>query len=215
MGYKDLKQYKSLIFDFDGVILDSEEVKIKTFLSLFKNYPNHYEKIDEYNKANRGISRFVKFDFIYQNILRAPFSEKDSKILGEKYSKLLNEKMIHANLVKGIENFLKKQTVLLFIASSAPSEEIEKITKKKNIKKHFKKIYGHPILKEDAIKKILIDFQLKSEEVLFFGDAEADLEAAVNTKVDFVARTDSPEKFPKNVKKILDFNELIPLRLLL
>ena len=36
---------KALIFDFDGVLAESVDVKTKAFLNLFKEYPQHLEEI--------------------------------------------------------------------------------------------------------------------------------------------------------------------------
>ena len=61
---------KSIIFDFDGVILDSVDVKGDSFFELFANKGKKIQKISkEYHYKNLGISRKVKIDYILKNIL--------------------------------------------------------------------------------------------------------------------------------------------------
>ncbi len=60
---------KAIIFDFDGVICESVEAKKIAFQKVFADYPEHLDAITEHHMANGGISRFVKFEYIYKNIL--------------------------------------------------------------------------------------------------------------------------------------------------
>ena len=54
-------KYKSIIFDFDGVIIDSNRVKDKAFYSIFYDYGEHIASYSlEYHLENRGVSRFDK-----------------------------------------------------------------------------------------------------------------------------------------------------------
>ena len=64
---------KAILFDFDGVILESVDIKGLAFCKLFENFPEHVTKIVQYHHANGGISRFNKFRYIYKNILKKNF----------------------------------------------------------------------------------------------------------------------------------------------
>ena len=53
---------KALVFDFDGVILDSNHIKDETFFVLYKKYGKKFSNyVLNHHKKNRGISRFEKF----------------------------------------------------------------------------------------------------------------------------------------------------------
>ena len=56
-----MKRYKSLIFDCDGVILNSNKIKTEAFRKILKKYNQNavYEFIN-YHKNNGGISRYIK-----------------------------------------------------------------------------------------------------------------------------------------------------------
>ena len=55
-----------LIFDFDGVLANSVEVKTRAFALLYKPYGEKVvEKVLEHHTANEGISRFDKISYYH------------------------------------------------------------------------------------------------------------------------------------------------------
>ena len=62
---------KILVLDFDGVILDSVNIKTKAFEELFQEQPKEIrKKIINYHIKNGGISRYRKFDYFYKNFIK-------------------------------------------------------------------------------------------------------------------------------------------------
>ena len=50
----------ALIFDFDGVLADSVEVKTRAFAKLFQSYgPEIEDRVVKYHRNNGGMSRYV------------------------------------------------------------------------------------------------------------------------------------------------------------
>ena len=59
---------KAIVFDFDGVILESVDIKTKAFIKLYENYPPKIkEEVKRYHLKHLGISRYEKI-FHFQNI---------------------------------------------------------------------------------------------------------------------------------------------------
>ena len=68
---------EQIIFDFDGVILDSHRIKTKTFYNLFSEYGfNIAKQVKLYHLQNSGISRKIKFKYIFKNILKKKINKK-------------------------------------------------------------------------------------------------------------------------------------------
>ena len=66
-----MNSIKNLIFDFDGVILDSVEIKNKAFLKTLKPFnKNIKKKFMKFHLNNLGISRFRKFEYLCKDLLK-------------------------------------------------------------------------------------------------------------------------------------------------
>jgi len=180
----------SVIFDFDGVLVESAEVKTDAFAQLFSAYPEKVHEIIEYHVKNMGISRYVKFRYFYENILKKELSKDEEMELGEEFSQIVLEKILKAPFVGGALDFLDKyhKKLSLFIASGTPDEELHYITEKRGISHYFKEIHGAPRTKPEILIDILSRYLWRASEVVFVGDAESDLQAAKESGVCFVAR---------------------------
>ena len=181
---------KAVIFDFDGVICESVEVKTEAFRRLFRDYPEHLDKIVSFHMANGGMSRFEKFKVIYRDFLKEELSEERSKELGEKFTKYCYSEVIQAPFVKGAEDFLNKyyKRLSLFIVSGTPQEEMASLIKDKKLSKFFKVVYGSPMTKYAAIIKIVDEYGWQSDEVIFVGDSINDYEGAKQAGIGFIGR---------------------------
>lgn len=204
---------KTIIFDFDGVILESMDVKTNAFIELFKNHPEHSEAIVNYHIKNGGLSRYKKFDYIYKNILKMPLDKNKEKYLAEKFSQLALEGVLNASFVTGAQEFLSEfsKIIPLYIASGTPHEELIYILKKREIFSFFKGAYGSPSTKPEIIKDILTVENIDLKNSLYIGDALSDYEDAKVAGIPFLGRIMNLDKNPFNglqVPLIVDFNDL-------
>ncbi len=182
--------FKSIILDFDGVIMESVDIKTRAFRELFRDYPEHINDIVEYHLKNGGMSRYKKFAYIYDNILKQPLDDEQMKHLGETFSEIVRNEMMTCPFVNGAHEFLKKysRSTLLFIASGTPEDELRDIAEIRGISKYFKRIYGTPAVKSEILLRIIKEFDLKKEEVFFVGDSLNDYEGARLAGIPFIAR---------------------------
>jgi HAD superfamily hydrolase (TIGR01549 family) len=201
---------RAVIFDFDGVILESSDIKTTALGRLFETeYPDRVHEIIEYHKNNMGISRYVKFRYIYESILEKHLSGDEEKRLGEKFSSLVLDEVLSAPLVDGVERFLKKNLgrYAMFVASGTPDEELKFIVKKRGLDGYFLEVHGSPTEKAQIIEEILSRNKWMPSEVVFIGDAQSDMKAAAAAGVHFVARVLDPHGgvFSKCRHRIRDF----------
>lgn len=202
---------KVIIFDLDGVIIESAEIKTRAFELLFADYPDKLPEMIDYHIRNSGFSRFVKFRHFYKNILGQKLSADKEKALGERFSQIVLDEVLKAPLVAGAEDFLKShyRRYLQFAASGTPEEELRYILKQRGLDIYFKGIYGTPKTKPEIIKQILTEHQLSNREAVFIGDAESDKMAAKEAGIIFIAKTSSNDKTLNNYTwKIHDFTSL-------
>lgn len=185
---------RAVVFDFDGVILESADVKTEAFCELYAEHgPDVVARVRAHHLDNLGISRFKKFAWIADNILRSPLAADDSARLGEQFSKLALAKVLAAPFVEGALVALRTlaKRYPLFIASGTPQSELELIVERRDLRHLFREVHGTPREKPAILTDICERFQFAPHEVLFIGDGSSDHEAAIATRVAFLAR-DTP-----------------------
>lgn len=202
---------KAIIFDFDGVILDSVNVKTKAFELLYKDYgPEIQKKVVKYHLDHGGISRFEKFKFYHKNFLNKEIGENELSLMASKFSSLVFEKVCSSNYISGALEFLNfsSKKYLTFICTGTPYDEIIKVLDYKKLDKYFDHVYGSPMTKIEIIKQIQEKYQISNNEIIFIGDAMTDYNASLETNVDFIGVKNNDTQFPKNVIKVDDLMEI-------
>jgi len=206
---------KAIIFDFDGVIVESVDIKTKAFAKLFCHEgPAVAEAVVEYHLQNSGVSRFDKFAYIYNNILHRRITEAIFNDLCNKFSQLVVNEVINAPYVEGAEEFLKEyvKEYKFFVVSATPQEEIESIIEKRGMSGCFSTVYGAPGKKTDLVRKIIKDNSLTSRELIYIGDALSDYEAAKENSVEFIARINNNSHLFDDKLSCLKVKNLINLK---
>ena len=206
---------KTLILDFDGVVLESVGVKTRAFRELFSFSPDHVDEIVDYHKRNTGVSRFDKFRFIYREILKEPLSDEQFAWLSERYANLVVDGVVSSLFVPGGQEFLERYSakIPLFVVSASPQEELVFIIRRRGLSSYFRKVYGAPTRKEQAIREIMAETGSAPARTLFVGDALNDLKAAHDCGIRFVGRRppEDPDRFTgqKGVESVIrDLSDL-------
>ena len=181
-------KYKSIIFDFDGVIIDSNRVKDKAFYSIFYDYGEHIASYSlEYHLENRGVSRFDKVNHV---IKKFNLPKKDYTKIINNFSFTVYKGVCDSPLVEGIIDFLKenKKKYNFYIISATPTDELLKILDELNLRSFFKSIYGSPNDKQFWLDSLLKKNKISVSDSLFVGDALSDKNAANFFSIDFCLR---------------------------
>ena len=206
---------KAIIFDFDGVILDSLNVKTEAFRQLYATCGKDVvEKVTKYHLEHGGVSRFEKFKYFHKAFFNINISDEELVKLGEDFSKLVFKKVCESRYIPGANEFLKfcSKKYLTFICTGTPETEINKILKFKNLDKMFTGIYGSPSSKTDIINRIVTNYNLKSNEIIFIGDAMTDYYASKKTNLDFIGVRNISTQFPEDVILVDNLTEIIKLK---
>ena len=181
---------KAIIFDFDGVLVESAHIKTEAFGKLYSRWPDKADEGVAFHLKNMGISRYIKFRYFYENIISERYTEEIGLKLGSEFSDIVLDKIKMAPFVKGVETFLDNfhSIYSFYIASGTPDEELCEIASYKGINKYFDGIFGSSLTKAEIINNILGVNSLMNNLVVFVGDAVSDKNAAEDTGVHFVLR---------------------------
>src|SRR5690606_25190632 len=99
---KQVKNFKVILWDFDGVIMDSMAVRDLGFVRVLEGEGYSAEQINSllaYHRANGGLSRYVKFRYFYEDILGKAVSEEEVLRLANAFSEIMLSLLIDENLL--------------------------------------------------------------------------------------------------------------------
>ena len=207
--------WQAIIFDFDGVVVESGKIKTQAFADLYREYGEGIvAQVVQFHTQNGGMSRYRKFRHFQQHFLnRPPLTEAEEKQLDIRFSELVVEAVIAADPVPGAIELIRQQAgkIPLFVASGTPETELKVIVERRGLTPYFTEVRGAPALKKTIIADILSTYALKPESVLMIGDAMADLEGAQANNTAFLGRVHPSDAspFPPGIRTVPDLRGLV------
>lgn len=165
------------VFDFDGVILDSNQIKTSAFRWALEGEPtDRIDMLVAYHLRHGGVSRHQKIDYYINHISRDPRNVSRSRILS-RFAEYCKANLPKAKLVPGVTDFLQLiegSGRPCFVVSGGSEDEILQLCSERGIARHFASIRGNP-----TPKAILMDELMavvgKKLTGRYFGDAELDM----------------------------------------
>lgn len=200
MKINNLTKYKTLIFDCDGVILNSNQVKTDAFYNAARPYGKALaDKLVDYHVNHGGISRYAKFEYFLKNIIPEDILDKDTfnsqlKVLLTSYAQLVHQGLLECEIAPGLKELrdLTLDTKWL-IVSGGDQAELNEIFSKRELSHLFDGgIYGSPDTKDEILSREIKNGNI-TEPALFLGDSKYDYEAATTANLDFVFLSDWSE----------------------
>lgn len=202
---------RAVVLDFDGVVLESVNVKTRAFAALFQNEGSEASaRIVAYHEANGGISRYEKFRWAYREVLRRPLSGTEEKALGDRFNALVEEAVSAAEWVPGAREFIAAwcARLPLFVASGTPQEELRRVVSRRGLAASFRGVYGSPRAKAEILSSIIKDLSCAPREVVMVGDSINDLEGARAAGTLFIGRRCGVDPFPPGTIAVQDLRGL-------
>jgi len=205
---------EAIFLDFDGVVVESNDIKTQAFYEAYRSYGETIaERAKQYHLNHQGVNRRQKFETIHQQYLNKTCSPAEAQSLSEKFLESVFHKIIETDFVPGVIDFLEKmqrQKIPVFLLSATPHQELCDIAEKKDISRFFKEIIGYPTTKPEAGLKIIQQYHFHPDQIIFIGDSQSDLRAAKALKVHFIGRrVQSNTEFEDEIQTIADFTELL------
>ena len=202
-----------IVFDFDGVIVESVDIKTRAFAELFRGEGEDLvRQVVEYHLQNGGVSRYDKFRHIYAEMLKRPLPDQEFEALCRGFASLVLQGVVAAPYVPGALEFLQRHQgdCRIYLASATPLEELCTILHARRIAGMFAGVFGAPTSKDEAVKQVIRETGATAGQMLFVGDALSDYQAALVNGVPFVARiSDNEEIFRgRRCDRVRDMVEL-------
>ena len=203
-----------LIFDCDGVILESMDVKTRAFQRIGQDFgPEMGDRLAMYHAMRGGVSRFEKFAWLYQEVYGRDIRPDEAQALNQRFVGYAMEEIAACKLVNGTREVLKrwKGRVPMYVASGAPQEELVFLMEKRGLAAYFDGIYGWPPPKGELLLRILRQSGCAPEETVMIGDSSYDLRAAEQAGTLFYGRGDmfrgGPYPWHKDLTRLNEYLE--------
>lgn len=195
---------KNILWDFDGVILDSMDVRDFGFKEIFKTFD--IDKVNlllKFHRKNGGLSRYVKIKYFFEQILKSSISDTQILSYANDFSSIMKKQLINPeNLISDSLNFIDKnyKSYNFHIVSGSDGEELRFLCKQLKISNYFISIHGSPIEKDTLIKNLLIEYNYKKSETCLIGDSINDYQAAKQNNISFLAYNNLEIESLSNIK---------------
>jgi len=193
----DLKKYKTIVFDCDGVILDSNVVKTEAYFRTAKNLgatDTQAQKLVDYHVKLGGISRYHKFDWYVRDVLKKPVNDKAIQVLLDEFGRELEVGLMNCSIADGLQE-LRNITAdaKWMILSGGDQQEIRDLFARRDLAKLFDGgLFGSPDDKVKVLAREKANGHLQMP-ALFIGDSKYDHEASSNAGLDFIFVSDWTE----------------------
>ena len=181
---------KNIFFDFDGVIIFSNNIRIEGYYHIFRMFDKKYvNELVDYHIRNGGLSRYNKIRYFYEKILSKPISDYKIQQYAEKYKDFMLRNLVFKRYLNNeVIQFLKDNASKynFHIASGSDEKELITLTEILEIDYYFLSINGSPINKDDIVKNLLRKNKYLVNETILVGDSINDFDAAEANNISFI-----------------------------
>lgn len=186
----NFSKYKVILWDFDGVLMDSMPVRDSGFLQVLSDYPaDQVSALMTYHRANGGLSRYVKFKYFFEQIRGESVTEEKILSLADSFSKIMMGQLINPELlIEDSISFVKEnyKKIPMHIVSGSDGQELNEICRQLNLSQFFSSIHGSPTPKTELVAGLLRKNNYNKTSTVLIGDSKNDWDAASVNGIDFL-----------------------------
>ena len=198
-----MKLIRAVLFDWDGTLVNSLDIKIHNAGKLFHEHKGlPAEKVEAAYRAHSGIPRRQLFDAILADLGQPPFGDAEfaslSRSFSEKNMQALKDgsqpDLLPATTFQALEKLLHTGC-LLYVSSSADTDEVREIAGSLGLADIFNRSGGEIFGSRPGFSKgsqhvahICSSQKLGVDELVFVGDDPADIRLGHEAGVYTVAK---------------------------
>jgi len=173
-----LAYYHNILFDFDGVLLDTNAVKKRNIMAAVVQYRSQEKSraFTDYFVERSGIPREGK--------IRSFFPPPEAEVILADYSRRNVCTLVEAEVTPGAKELLdscSRRGALSYVVSGGTQQETFDVLAAKGLAGYFREVRGGPLTKEENWREMSV-----SGPSVYLGDSQADHEFSVAAGMDFV-----------------------------
>jgi phosphoglycolate phosphatase-like HAD superfamily hydrolase len=202
------RAFRLCVLDCDGIIFNSNRLKTDAYRATLREIgvaPVHVEAFVDLHLSDVSVSRFVKFQKFFAEVLPAaerPALHEDGGSGGnttvdrlvqralDGYSR--NCLTLYEGLVPVPESvrFAKACTRKPFVCSGGAQTELAHVFAHHDIRDHFDEVLGSPTTKIEHMQRVMRETQVAPEDILFIGDGWTDFKTSMAVGAHFCFLTE-------------------------
>ncbi len=185
---REKSEYRTLVFDCDGVVLDSNHLKTDAFFEAALPYGQNLARaLVDHHRNNGGISRYRKFDYFLSHLVPEGTQGPSREELLAAYAKQVFDGLLSCKIVPGLEQLkISMPDCRWLIVSGSDQKELREVFERRHLSSMFEGgIFGSPDSKDQILARETACGNIL-QPALFLGDSRYDHEAASKANLDFV-----------------------------
>ena len=190
---------KVIIFDFDGVILDSADIKLRGYMMIYAaEDPRKLRALVEHCQLHGGITRRTKFAYYEREFFGRSGDADAVESLCRRYSELVLPAVLDCRYIDGAEQFVQRANgkVQMHVVSGTPDDELQLIIRQRGLAPYFKSARGAPATKRDSFNRIAAEAPCARADILAIGDSMTEYLAAQEVGIHFLGIVPSASDNP-------------------
>jgi len=166
---------RTIVFDFDGTLIDSNEIKLSAFYEVTAHIPGAGAELDRIFQDPNRRDRYDIFAALQARL--GSDAANLTKAYGERCERVILDELEKSHVTEILDK-LKSEGRKLFIASATPEVNLVAMLDKSELVTRFEGIYARPAGKADILKRIMEEHDLQTSEMVMVGDGEDDFRGA-------------------------------------
>lgn len=190
----EIEKYKTIVFDCDGVVLDSNITKIDSYFRTAKKLgatDAQAQALVDHHVEFGGISRYPKFVWYIEEVLKQEATKERVQEYLEAFSLAVTKGLLRCKIADGLHELrVANPDTKWLVVSGGDQQEIRDLFDKREIAALFDSgLFGSPDNKDTILTREIENGNITSP-ALFIGDSKYDYQASTRAGLDFVFLSD-------------------------
>lgn len=190
----EIEKYKTIVFDCDGVILDSNITKIDSYFRTAKKLgatDAQAQALVDHHVEFGGISRYPKFVWYIEEVLKQEATKELVQEYLEAFSLAVTKGLLRCKIADGLHELrVANPDTKWLVVSGGDQQEIRDLFDKREIAALFDSgLFGSPDNKDTILTREIETGNI-TLPALFIGDSKYDYQSSTRAGLDFVFLSD-------------------------
>jgi phosphoglycolate phosphatase-like HAD superfamily hydrolase len=169
------------VFDLDGVLIDSNQLKRDAFFLVFAGSGVPMPLVEQVIAAEPEGDRYSIIGEILRRHRPGRPDTQDAAPYVDRYTSLVDDKVAACPEKESATAVLAELSVIypLYVNSATPEPSLRVIVERRGWAAFFRRVLGRPSTKVENLGRILAEMRTPAESVVFVGDQRGDAAAAL------------------------------------